>query len=300
MLEEILRIDILALQAFAEIRNPVFDGVFWVATELGHESFLMLFGAIGFWFVDKDVFRRALLMLLIAALLNSVLKEFFALPRPIVTALYEAEGYSFPSGHSQTAAAFWGWIAFEYRKRRILPGLLIGLAGLVALSRPYLGVHHFHDVAGGLILGFLQVGIFSLLLKGPNSQVTPLKWSLAIGIGLLISVTSAVYFEHPDMKKLATVLSALIASWLVGVLLEQKFVNFTPPKAWPDRILTLLVGFIILILLWRGLKPAFQLIGFEGYVADYLRYLVTGLWFAVGLPHVSMRYLRRSTPSLKT
>ncbi|WP_025898795.1 phosphatase PAP2 family protein [Sneathiella glossodoripedis] len=293
MFEQLVAIDIEALKLFASIRNPVLDVIFRIATELGHETFLLMFGAFGYWFLDKNIFRRAILMLLVSALANSILKEYFALPRPTVTATYTAEGYSFPSGHAQAAAAFWGWLAFEIRKHHKWAIALVCVSLLVALSRPYLGVHHFHDITVGLLLGYLQVLVGTRLFSVGKIQPYFWRWTSALLVSIGVTVICASYFTHPEMKKLALIVAAFLTALLLGTLYEQQFINFEPPRTILGCILTLVIGLVILLLVWRGLKPVFSLTGFEGYTADYIRYLLTGFWLSTGMPFVINRYLNK-------
>ena len=68
--------------------------------------------------------------------------------------------YSFPSGHTTIAVAFYGLIIWYFllrkgfKKENILP-ILAGSIGIliIALSRLILGVHYYFDVIGGKILG---------------------------------------------------------------------------------------------------------------------------------------------------
>jgi membrane-associated phospholipid phosphatase len=65
---------------------------------------------------------------------------------------------SFPSGHSVTAAVFFGvWV--YYLRRNWLRGVLVFLAVAAGLSRVAVGVHWPVDVAAGLFGGVLAAGL---------------------------------------------------------------------------------------------------------------------------------------------
>jgi undecaprenyl-diphosphatase len=103
-------------------------------------------------------------------------------PRPpAVFALVRVFGYSFPSGHATVAAA--GWISAvvvlssraPWRWRVVGACVATVIVALVALSRLYLGVQWWTDVAGGLALG----GAWVCLLVGGvlvvSSELPP-RW----------------------------------------------------------------------------------------------------------------------------
>ena len=78
---------------------------------------------------------------------------------PMVRALIEESGYSFPSGHSYFAVVFYGLITYFWAKhfsnKWHKTGIIIlgtGLILVIAFSRIYLGVHYVSDVIGGLMI----------------------------------------------------------------------------------------------------------------------------------------------------
>ncbi len=94
--------------------------------------------------------------LALALALNLVLKELVQRPRPEGYRLIAESGYSFPSGHSMVAMAFYGllvWMVWRYERDRFVKALCMGGLSLVivavGLSRIYLGVHYASDVIAG-------------------------------------------------------------------------------------------------------------------------------------------------------
>ena len=88
--------------------------------------------------------------------LNLALKEIVHRPRPEGFRLITETGYSFPSGHSMIAMAFYGllaWMVWHYERDRFVRTLCVSgfmlVVVAVGLSRIYLGVHYATDVMAG-------------------------------------------------------------------------------------------------------------------------------------------------------
>lgn len=98
-------------------------------------------------------------------LLNTTLKRVFARVRPIHDdGLVQADGFSFPSGHSSGSVVAYGMLA--YLALRLLPArwhgpvalLMLALACTIGASRMFLRVHFASDVLAGLALGLAWLG----------------------------------------------------------------------------------------------------------------------------------------------
>ena len=108
------------LKMLESIRTPFWDQVAAAVTLLGEETFFMLVGLALVWCFDKRWGFRLLFVGLTGTVLNQLLKAVFLIPRPWVidpeftiveTARAGATGYSFPSGHTQSAACVLGMLA---------------------------------------------------------------------------------------------------------------------------------------------------------------------------------------------
>jgi len=87
-------------------------------------------------------------------------KALVARPRPAVEHLQHVTGWSYPSGHSAQAGAFWTsllLVVLARTRTRRESGIAIGLTAMIVLavawSRVYLGVHYPSDVIAGALLG---------------------------------------------------------------------------------------------------------------------------------------------------
>jgi undecaprenyl-diphosphatase len=94
------------------------------------------------------------------ALLSTVLKVIFDLPRPDLTGVTRVFTASFPSGHATASAAIYLTIgallaarATRRREQAFYLVVAVLLMLLVGLSRIYLGVHYPSDVFAGWLIG---------------------------------------------------------------------------------------------------------------------------------------------------
>jgi len=99
---------------------------------------------------------RVLCLLGLSALINGLLKQLFALPRPCVLdphfCLIPIESYSFPSGGAQTAMLLGGLLFFS-TKSKVWKAIALLYFLLVSFSRIYLGVHYPIDILAGWAVG---------------------------------------------------------------------------------------------------------------------------------------------------
>ncbi len=108
----------------------------------------------------KFMFFFFMSFVLTSVINNNLLKNLFQRPRPIfhfTTPLACPTDFGMPSGHA--AAAFAAAVIFAHfdPKRR---WIYYVVAGLVGLSRIYLGCHYFLDVVVGAIVGSLISYLF--------------------------------------------------------------------------------------------------------------------------------------------
>lgn len=172
--------DSAVLSAVNGAHAPWLDVVMRGVTWLGYEPGIWFISAIVLLGVPRlraSAFRMALAVLLTYGIAIGVAKPLVARERPYrIPALAvrtveasPATSYSFPSGHAATAVA--GAVAAARMCPRAAWAIWL-LAGLIAYSRVYVGVHYPSDVTAGALIG---LGCAWLVLGGrhPSGQPWP-------------------------------------------------------------------------------------------------------------------------------
>lgn len=181
-------------------------GLWQSVTMLGDERVV---GALALLFARRQprLFWTLLCAALLAALYSRGLKPLLDIPRP--PALLSAEAFtligpvrrwhSFPSGHSVTAAVFWG-VLLWFRGGLPWRALCTAMALAVGLSRVALGVHWPVDVAAGLAGGALAVPLGAWLAARLRGAMTAPRLHLAL---VLVAAVLAVSLLFDDGGYLA-------------------------------------------------------------------------------------------------
>ncbi|MCQ4257021.1 bifunctional DedA family/phosphatase PAP2 family protein [Stutzerimonas stutzeri] len=172
-------------------RSPIFDRVMVVVTRAGDFQTQLwaavLLSLLLLMMKQGRAAAFAILTLLGTALANGSLKATFGRIRPEVL-LEPLHSYSFPSGHSSAAFAFFltlGVLAGRGQPPRLrLAWVLLATlpATAIALSRVYLGVHWPTDVIAGAVLA-ATVCAASLTIvqwRAPMNALSPRIWSLIL------------------------------------------------------------------------------------------------------------------------
>ena len=173
MIEWITEIDGSILLWIQEvIRNPVLTPALTVITTLGNGAIIWILISVGLLIPEKTrkIGFACMLALLASLLINNMfLKNMVARIRPydrigeLMPLVEKPRDYSFPSGHTGSSFAA-AWVLFRKLPGKFgIPALV--LAGLIGLSRLYVGVHYPTDVLVGAITGIGSGCIACLLLS---------------------------------------------------------------------------------------------------------------------------------------
>jgi membrane-associated phospholipid phosphatase len=270
--------------------SPALDLPFKSLTFLGDPEFFLILMPLIYWCLDRRMGARLLILFLISAYFNSVAKVIANQPRPFaydprVKALVHASGGGLPSGHTQGAVVVWGYLASQVRRRQlwILAGfLMIG----IPVSRLYLGVHFPTDLLGGYILGALLLVLYLRFVSKMEAWLIQkgFIWQMGLAMGLPIFFICVNPKGSIDALKASSVLVGVAP----GIILERRWIQFCSGGKLSRRILRFILGFMVLIGIWLGLKIA--LAGMAPvWLFRIVRYALVGWWCAFGAPWLFVR-----------
>ena len=274
------------------VRTPFLDRFFSLVTMLGEETVFIVVGLVFFWCINKKHGYYILSVGFLGTVLNQFLKLLFRVPRPWVrdekftiveSAREEATGYSFPSGHTQSAVGNFG--AIGRINKHLAVRILCALACLlVPLSRMYLGVHTPADVIVSFVIALVLVfGLYPLVGKALESKrgMRIFFASLTAVGGLFLAFvllypfptdTDPVNLES-GVKNAYKILACVLGLWLAYEV-DEKWTKFETDAVWWAQLLKLLLGLLPILAIKSGLKaPLYALFG-GNFLADGVRYFL--------------------------
>lgn len=287
------------LYLLEKIRVPVLNEFMLAVTMLGEETAFLVIALVLFWCVDKYVGYYTLSVGFVGTLTNQFLKLVFRIPRPWVldknfTILEQAReaatGYSFPSGHTQSAVGTFGSIACV-TKKKVIRIIAIVIAVLVPISRMYIGVHTPLDVVVSIAIALLLVIVFRPLIFGNDHKRMPVLFfiMLLLAVGYLCFVEFYPFPQDIDLhnyesglQNAYTLLGALLGM-LVVYWFDEKWLNFNTKAVWWAQIIKVVVGLTLVLVIKSGTKPLLNVLLGE-YIGRAVRYFLVVLFAGILWP----------------
>lgn len=229
---------------------------------------MILVGVVGlfYWALNKDLGKRLILYLGVVNVVGPCLKSLVKRLRPYMANrdilplkavnnegdVYDvvSQEYSFPSGHADSSIAVYGPLMKRSRKLLLRIALIL-LVLLIGITRFVLGVHYPTDVLAGWVTGILCIALYGFLEKKLGRYKTYLLLDAVCLLGFLVARSNDFYTGY-----------GLLAGSTLGIIFEEKKVNFAGTKNVFAVILRALVG----VLLYLGLNSLLKL----PFSADFL------------------------------
>ena len=263
----------------------------------GEELFLVLILGYIFWCYDKKVGTYVGISVVLGIVLNPMIKNVFLRRRPYFdhetikclrpvdssADIYDinAQGFSFPSGHSTNSVTSYGSLA-RCKKNRFLNIIAVVPPLLIGLSRMIVGVHYPTDVICGWLLGLVIIFVSPVIIKKFGED----KMWIAFVCIFLFCCIGMFYCRTSDYFSGL----GLMAGFFVSVEYEKRFVHFEGTKNPIFCVTRILGGSILYLTLNTLLKLPFDpeflaSASLLSGIVRFFRYAVVG-FFCIGYyPH---------------
>lgn len=258
------------LYFFERIRTPIIDEFMLFVTQLGEETAFLVLALIVFWCVDKYKGYYILGVGFIGTIFNQFLKLCFRIPRPWVIdggfqiverAREAASGYSFPSGHTQSAVGTFGSLAYITKNSWVRWSAII-IAVLVPFSRMYLGVHTPLDVFVSVAIAVLLIFTLEPVVLGVNHRKLPILITIMVLVGIAFMTFVHLYPFPSDIDphnlesgyKNAYTLVGALAGMLIVYIADEKWLHFPTEAPLCAQVLKIALGLILVLVIKTGLK----------------------------------------------
>lgn len=270
------------LYLLEKIRVPGLNELMLAVTQLGEETAFLVIALIVFWCVDKRKGYFLMSVGFLGTMANQFLKLLCRVPRPwgrdpdftiLEQAREAASGYSFPSGHTQTAVGSFGCLAVTTKKRwvKILCAIIMVL---VPFSRMYVGVHTPADVLVGAGMALALIWLLKpVVYREDGKGMKPLLAAMiALAVLFLLFVELWQFPEDMDETNLAsgyknayTLLGCLVGVAMVYIA-DEKWLHFPVEAKWWVQIIKAAVGLVLVLAVKEGLRSPLEAL-FGGHMA---------------------------------
>ena len=258
------------LYLLEKIRVSFLNEIMLLITRFGEETAFLVVALIMFWCVDKKKGYFILSVGFVGTITSQLLKLMCRVPRPwikdgnftiVEQAREAASGYSFPSGHSQSAVGTFGGIAAVIKKKWVRIAA-ITIAVLVPFSRMYLGVHTPQDVIVGSLISLVLIIALKQIVFSDNKRTMPILLGVMtfLAFGYVCFVNLFPFPTDIDQHNLAsgtqnayTLLGALLG-FLFVYITDEKWLHFPTKAIWWAQILKVLFGLILVLAVKAGMK----------------------------------------------
>ena len=294
------------LKLIEGIRTPLLDTIIGLITRLGEEELIIVAICIVYWCINKMFAYKTGIIFFLSGLTVQSAKFTFRIERPWVLdpsfnpvdgAMERATGYSFPSGHTQAGAAFYGSLGAHFKKI-YLKVIFIAIVILIAFSRMYLGVHTLMDVLTSVILTLILVFITYKLFPSDVQKDQKLFRKKLLGVSLFIilyAVAGVIYATI--LYSNGTIEQAYVVDYLksagaavgfaVAMYIESIYIKFSvKTKNIGMQVVKVVIGIVGVGLILEGLK---LIIG-SSMVTDTFRYFLLLMWVMAIYPLIIKRF----------
>lgn len=298
------------------IRTDFLDSVLASVTDLVVSPLIYVIIAIVYWCFNKKAALFLAMNVSIGTMVNQTLKNIFCVYRPwiknpaiipVESALENATGYSFPSGHSQIGSSVFLTIAFLNKKKKWLVAICIFMTLLVMFTRNYLGVHTPADVITGMLVAIAVIFINKKLLTwvdgGKNRDMLVAASGIILSVILLLylavkpypvdlSADGSLLVDPEKMIEDCFVAAGCMFGFFAGWILERRLVNFTVDISAKTRTFRAVSGGIIMLLYAGLIKDKLILVHLLW--GEFIFYAVAFLLILFILPWIFTKFEKRS------
>ena len=288
------------LYILEQLRTPAVTKALSALTYFGGVYGFMVLSIIIFWCIDKRCGYFMLSLGFLGTVINQFLKIIFRIPRPWVldpsfepveSAVADAGGFSFPSGHTQNVFATFGGV-FAWTKKTWLKILCAVMIVLVAFSRMYLGVHTPLDVGVSVVIGIVLLLVLYPVFRDIDRHPNRFYGFLAVLAVLLAAFLLYSYLwpfpdwmyaeEHVvnliEARHNASILTGALAALTIAYTLDLRRTRFDTKANWWAQILKVVIGLVVTLALIEGTKAVLG----RSDIVTGLRYFL-GVLFAAGV-----------------